>query len=386
MTALLDFFRPLFTRIELVPAGSYSYQTPPEAARPYRLHLRVEPDGTGVLIVNATTVLHLNRTATEYAYHLVQQTPLPEVAGTVSSRYRVAKKAAEKHYQDFVERIETVIHNPEIDPETFLDFDRRPPYSTQLSAPYRLDCALRYEAPPQGGQTSVPSDQTRRELSSDEWRAILKKTWEAGVPHIVFTGVEPTQRADLCDLIACAQKQGQVTGLISDGLRLKDPAYLAKILQSGLDHLTLLLQPELPESWKALEACVQADLFTVVHLSLFRETLDQVMRILDRLSQMNIHAISLSTDDPSLSRSLHAVRDRSAHLGLKLVWDVAVPHGRLNPVALETETSEAGVGRAWLYVEPNGEVFPGQGIPHPLGSLLGDSWETIWHKAKEFRA
>lgn len=385
MTSILDYFRPLFSRVERIPRGSYSYQTPPDAARQYRLHLRVEPDGTGVLIVNAATVLHLNQTATEYAYHLVQQAPPSQVAGTISSRYRVGRKDAEKHYHDFVERVETVIHCPEIDPETYLDFDRRPPYSTELSAPYRLDCALTFE---RQAETRNPAsaDSGRRELTSQEWQTALQKAWVAGVPHIVFTGDEPTRREDLCDLIGCAQKLGQVTGLISDGLRLNDPAFLTKILQSGLDHLTLLLDPELPASWKALEACVQANLFTVVHLSLFRETADQVMEILDRLSRMNIHAISLSTDDPALARSLQAVRDRSAHLGLKLVWDVAVPHGHLNPVALETETTEAGPGRAWLYVEPDGEVLPGQGIPRPLGNLLRDPWETIWQKAKKYRA
>jgi MoaA/NifB/PqqE/SkfB family radical SAM enzyme len=249
-----------------------------------------------------------------------------------------------------------------------------------------LDCALTFETPRGTDQSSAPAAQPKQELTSEEWQSVLKKAWEAGVPHIVFTGVEPTRRPDLCDLIRCAQKLGQVTGLISDGLRLNDPAFLTKILQSGLDHLTLLFQPELPDSWKALEACVQANLFTVVHLSLFRETVDQVTDNLDRLSQMNIHAISLSTDDPSLARSLHAVRDRSAALGLKLVWDVAVPYGRFNPVALETETSEAGAGRAWLYVEADGEVFPGQGIPHPLGNLLRDPWATIWQKAREFSA
>ena len=39
-------------------AGIYHYQSPPEGEQPYRLHLRLEPDGKGILIVNASTVLH----------------------------------------------------------------------------------------------------------------------------------------------------------------------------------------------------------------------------------------------------------------------------------------------------------------------------------------
>jgi len=384
MTTPLDFVRSLFARIEPIPSGIYSFQTPPDAPRQYRLHLRVEPDGNGVLIVNAATVLHLNRTATEYAYHLVRLTPQSQVAGAISSRYRIGKKEADKHYQDFVERVQNLIHSPEIDPETFLDFDRRPPYSTQLSAPYRLDCALTYQVPPGTDQSDAPVDQVQGELSTGEWESILKKAWGAGVPHIVFTGGEPTLRVDLPDLIGYSQRLGQVTGLISDGLRLNDPPFLAKVLQSGLDHLTLLLQPELPASWKALEAALNSNLFTAVHLSLFSETAGQVADVLHRLSRMDIHAVSLSTDDSSLARPLQVARDLSAHLGLKLVWDVPVPYGRFNPVALETETSESGTGRAWLYVEPDGEVLPGQGIHHVLGNLLLQPWATIWQKAKEF--
>jgi hypothetical protein len=50
-----------------LPPGIYHYQTPPDAPQQYRLHLRVEKDGHGVLLINAARVLHLNQTATEHA-------------------------------------------------------------------------------------------------------------------------------------------------------------------------------------------------------------------------------------------------------------------------------------------------------------------------------
>jgi hypothetical protein len=34
-----------------------------------------------------------------------------------------------------------------------------------------------------------------------------------------------------------------------------------------------------------------------------------------------------------------------------------------------------------IYVEPDGDVLPGQGINRPLGNLLSDSWDQIWEKA-----
>ena len=41
-----------------------------------------------------------------------------------------------------------------------------------------------------------------------------------------------------------------------------------------------------------------------------------------------------------------------------------------------------GAGSAWLYVEPDGDVLPAQGVNRVLGSLLADPWETVWAAAR----
>ncbi|MFO7624726.1 MAG: hypothetical protein R6V73_10270, partial [Anaerolineales bacterium] len=71
MTSIRENIRRLFEPSQPLPPGTYHYQAPPEDPDDYRLHLRLEPDGTGLLIINASTVLHLNQTAAEYAYYLV---------------------------------------------------------------------------------------------------------------------------------------------------------------------------------------------------------------------------------------------------------------------------------------------------------------------------
>lgn len=80
MTSLRKSILNLFSPVEPIPAGTYHYIAPPEDPRNYRLHLRLEPGGKGILIVNAATVLHMNETAAEYAYHLVNCTPENQVS------------------------------------------------------------------------------------------------------------------------------------------------------------------------------------------------------------------------------------------------------------------------------------------------------------------
>jgi MoaA/NifB/PqqE/SkfB family radical SAM enzyme len=63
---------------------------------------------------------------------------------------------------------------------------------------------------------------------------------------------------------------------------------------------------------------------------------------------------------------------------MTLIWDLPVPYSAQNPVALETVGTVEGAGRAWLYVEPDGDVLPTQGDKQILGNFLTDPWDKIW--------
>jgi MoaA/NifB/PqqE/SkfB family radical SAM enzyme len=97
---------------------------------------------------------------------------------------------------------------------------------------------------------------------------------------------------------------------------------------------------------------------------------------------MNVAAISLSATSESLDPELESAREQVAELEIDLVWDIPVPYSSHNPVAVEIEAEEEdvqeGAGRAWLYVEPDGDVLPAQGINKVLGNVLTDKWEQIW--------
>jgi len=125
----------IFKPIQPLPAGIYHYQSPPEAGAAYRLHLRLEADGTGLLILNAHTMMHLNQTAAEYCYHLVRQTREDEALRQISKRYRIDRRQVGIDFTDIKTRIESLIKTPEIDPEIYLGFDRETPYSRRFRPP-----------------------------------------------------------------------------------------------------------------------------------------------------------------------------------------------------------------------------------------------------------
>ena len=60
-----------------------------------RIHLRIDPDGTGTLIVNANRVMHLNPTAALMAWMILEEKTKEETLQAITSRYSVSRKQAE---------------------------------------------------------------------------------------------------------------------------------------------------------------------------------------------------------------------------------------------------------------------------------------------------
>lgn len=385
MTSVREAIQRLLEPREPLRAGIYHYQSPPEREEPYRLHLRIEKNGQSILIVNASTVLHLNQTATEYAYHLVNQTSLDELVEEINKRYRVQRKDIKTDFNDFKENIELLIKTPDLDPETFLGFERMKPYPKDISAPYRLDCAVTYRLPEGIDPIYAPTKRVDRELTTDEWKSVFENSWEAGIPHVVFTGGEPTIRDDLIELLEYSEHIGQVAGLNSDGLKFRESSYFDNLLQTGLDHLTIVFDPENQAMWDTVPRCIDADIFFTIHLIITLKNIVNAQEIIRRLKDMGLKNLSLSASDHTLFSSVRELSDLSAELGLSLIWDIPVPYSAFNPVALELrdEATTQTKDNAWLYVEPDGDVLPTQGVEVILGNALTDPWENIWSKAKK---
>ncbi|HEX9019435.1 MAG TPA: PqqD family peptide modification chaperone, partial [Anaerolineaceae bacterium] len=335
MNRIFRLWERIFPPIQPLPAGIYQCQMPSGSALPYRLHLRIDQSGQGILIVNASTVFHLNQTAAEYVYHLVQNTPEDDAVAAVARRYNVRKEIILRDYHNLLNRIRTTVQTPDLDPEVYLDFNRDEPYTGAVSAPYRLDCALTYRLPDEGGSHYAPLERVARELVSDEWKTILEKAWNAGVPHAIFTGGEPTMRPDLPELIAYGEKLGMVTGLITNGLRLAESKYLHELLQSGLDHIMILLDPQEDQSWEAVRDTLAEDIALTVHVTLSQRNLDKVDALIGRLAQMGVKNLSLSADSMELKDALREHQKVAAENHLRLVWDLPVPYSQMHPVAVE---------------------------------------------------
>ena len=403
--SLLDKAKSWFAPVQPLSREILHYQTPPDAAQQYRLYLRVEKDGHGLLVVNAATVLHLNRTATEYARLLIQGADEEEAARAMARRYRVSRSQARADYNRLREHILTLSTSIDLCPVTYLDLERVEPFSAETSAPYRVDLALTYRVDDAGALDPEARRRVDRELSTDEWRRALQTLWEVGVPHVCFTGGEPTLRDDLVELVRYGEEQGLVTGLLTDGRRLREQEYLDKLLLAGLDHLQITLASHRPAvhdeivgqdgAWHEVDVglrnALDGDIYVVVHVVVIPANADSVVETVAYLAELGVPAVALSSplkvvseeeeeeeERSRLQSALEMARNAVHEHDLTLVWDLAAPYSHVNPVEVETGLSPEQVIRQHLYVEPDGDVLPTQGYNAVLGNLLRDPWESIW--------
>jgi uncharacterized radical SAM superfamily Fe-S cluster-containing enzyme len=216
-----------------------------------RVHLRLDPDGRGTLIVNASRVMHLNPTAALMAYLTLEKVEPSQAVRTICKQYRVSRSQAQADLQVIRAQLNELIRPDGACPIHELDLETVAPFSARPSAPYRLDLALTYRcnndcAHCYNVQHAAPGTNPH-ELTTADWKRVLDKAWDLGIPHIVFTGGEPTLRDDLPELIAHAESNGQIAGLNTNARRLADERFLARLLEAGLDHVQITLESSRPE-------------------------------------------------------------------------------------------------------------------------------------------
>ncbi|MEM3823833.1 MAG: hypothetical protein QXH87_02760, partial [Candidatus Bathyarchaeia archaeon] len=114
MSFLKKFFRP-----PEIPQGRFTYRGKGKLAG-LALQLRVEPDGNGVMVINANTVLYLNETAAAYAYFLMQGLSEEAVLKEIRRMYRLDRKTAKRDYEKLVYTVSTLAQTEKVCPISFL--------------------------------------------------------------------------------------------------------------------------------------------------------------------------------------------------------------------------------------------------------------------------
>jgi radical SAM protein with 4Fe4S-binding SPASM domain len=402
-------FDTLFNRkseIVKLKSGLYHYARENEFEKS-RIHLRVDADGNGTLIVNANRVMHLNPTAALMAFLILEDAEEKRAVKTVQQKYRVSAAQARADLSEFRFQISELLRPDGACPVHELEFDATMPFSARPSAPYRMDLALTYRCNNDCAHCYNARERNFPELTTEQWKKILDQLWALGVPHIVFTGGEATLRDDLPELIHHAESNGQITGLNTNARRLSDARYVQRLVDAGLDHVQVTVEScdeqihdemmrlngAFKQTIAGLKNALATKLYVMTNTTMLRTNVHKIPETLDFLAEIGVptiglnaliysgHGLTVGTGlrESELQPILDVATQKTAERGQRLIWYTPTQYCEFDPTASNLGVKGCTAALYSMCIESNGNVLPCQSYYTPVGNFLTDSWDSIWN-------
>jgi radical SAM protein with 4Fe4S-binding SPASM domain len=405
MNILTDLFNHKSKTTNL-KSGLYHYirETDQEKSR---IHLRIDPDEHGTLIVNASSVMHLNPSATLMAWLILEGKTKEESMHALTSRYSVSKQQANDDLADFLFQFEELIRPDGACPVHELELESLMPFSTRPTAPYRMDLAITYRCNNDCAHCYNARERNFPELSTEQWFKILDQLWALSVPHIVFTGGEATLRNDLPELIQHAESNGQITGLNTNARRLSDERYVQKLVDAGLDHVQITVEScneqihdemmrakgAFRQTIEGLRNALDRKLYVMTNTTMLRTNVHTIPNTLDFLADLGVPTIGLNAliysgngltvgtglHENELQPILDIATRKTDERGQRLIWYTPTQYCEFDPTASNLGVKGCTAALYSMCIESNGNVLPCQSYYHPVGNILTDSWDSIWN-------
>ncbi len=391
-----------------IPRGRYTYRGVGDFAN-MALQLRVESDGQALMVINANTVLYLNRTAAAHAYFLMQGISVEEAVENIKKIYRVSAETARLEHEKLVYTVSTLAQTEKVCPVSFLNIKQVEPFTQPLTAPLRMDLALTFQCQNSCVHCYAGGPHKTPELSTEQWKKVIDKLEETGVFIATFTGGEPTLRSDLPELLKHAQTKGIVTGLITNGRKLKEKKYVQILEEAGLDFVQVTLESHKPTvhdeitgvegSWRetvaGIKNAVKTQVYVTTNTTLNKHNASHFLDTVSYLKTLSVAAFGCNSlihsgkavqvtgefalSVEQLTLLLPQIRAKAGQLGLKFLWYTPTQYCHLDPVKLGLGVKSCTAALINMCVAPNGDVYPCQSYFEALGNVLKDRWKKIWN-------
>ena len=368
-----------------LPIKAGLYHAMREAGGGYsRFHLRVESDGSGMLIANAMAAARLSPSGTVIVKGLLDGKNQAEILDTLTANFKGASEAV---MQEDIAKVNALIEDIATPGDTYPIFNLEDPalspHTAQLIAPLQAAVPL---APP---EQLVP---------------IIDQLWEVGIPHITLLVPPAPEAAYLIRAVERAEDLGMIAGVRGRASDLYQGTLLNDLAQAGVDHVTFIYASDDPAIHDVL--CGTGDhaaattvitwlednqICAVAEIPLIEPTLDTLKDTVNTIIAKgadNLSFVAIATTDESPSDGAFAadampqvatlVEETAHEAQARFIWE---PPIQRNPAKLLTEQIQEGPrcsADVAVRVEPDGSVIPPRGPYRSAGNLLHDTWESIW--------
>lgn len=353
--------------------------------RPTRFHLRIDPEGGGLLLANAAEGAVLSPSGVIMVRAVLEERPEEEIVALVQQAFRGAPAA---QIQADLATMRHLIDDLAKPGEDYPVMNLVDPGATEwqraLAAPLQADV---------------------EQCAPERFRTLVRKLWDGGIPHTcvqVDRAGEPTQ---LPELVEAAGDVGMISGLRAAATWLS-PAIIEACALAGLDHLDLLYTCHDPaehdrlcgvgdyEAFTAAVAQAQdLELAVVAQVPLLDSNLrdlDEMLPALQELGVANIVGFALACPDDDHvadaagalpARMLPQVATTFIELAegtrARYVWAPPVRFDNARSFAEQVLDGPRTSADLSVRVRADGTVLPPRGRGG-CGNLLAESWARIW--------
>jgi radical SAM protein with 4Fe4S-binding SPASM domain len=371
-----------------------------------RVHLRIDPDDSGLLIVNASKVVQLNPTAAVMTYFYLEKTPVRKITRYFMRNFAISRKQVLGDMLTTSLQLGEIMREDGGCPICDLDLEIKTPFSARPSAPYRMDLALTYRCNNACHHCYNARPRSHPEMDTRAWKQVIDHLWDLRIPHIVFTGGEPTLRDDLPELVAYAEQKGQITGINTNGRRLADRSFLDELVKAGLDHVQITFESHDPqihdlmvaskgaydETLAGLRNVINTKLYMMTNTTLLTHNSPYLAETINFLADEGVPTIGINAliysgrgetvntglAEKDLPPLLDIAQGICAVRNLRLIWYTPTQYCHFNPVQMQLGVKGCTAALYNMCIEPDGSVLPCQSYYQSLGNILADPWDAIW--------
>ncbi|HSN77050.1 MAG TPA: hypothetical protein VL334_18415 [Anaerolineae bacterium] len=366
--------------------GLYPFDRAVTDQRTVRYHLRVDADGGGLLVVNATACARLTPSGVLIAHELLRGQDEDVIIQTLVATFSGAEP--EQQRQDIL-NVHKLLHE-------LADPGGRYPV-------FNLDDP---SASAQAARLLPPIEATLPLVGPDQIAPLLERLWLAGIPHVTLLAPPSLDPAALLAAVQAATRAGLICGVSGRATDFGADPLLDELIEAGLDHLTLAYashQAALHDSLygdgdhvlaEALFARTEAlALADVAQIPLIEATVDGLDATLARLLDLGVvnvqffalaePGVSLDGAIPAAAMAQMAATVEEAAERAEVLYQWQPPELRQPAVALAEQVRQGPrcTSDVAIHVEPDGSVMPPRGPRRIAGNLLSDPWPVIWQDA-----
>lgn len=327
----------------------------------------------------------------------------------------VPKKDIEEDLEDLLDVLFAVARGN--DPDAEIEKLSIRAYRDNMTAPHRMDlmvsamtdecgkwqcnqkCIFCYAAGQEMGKT--------KEMTTEQWKEAIDRLDAARVPMVTFTGGEPTQRADIAELVGYAKRM--VTRLNTNGVNLT-PELVQQLKAAGLDsvqvtlyshdeavHNALVGSNHHADTVQGIRNAVAAGLDISINTPLCKKNADYERTLVfihslgvrfvtisglicTGMSGINHNEYDLTTEE--LFEIVKAAKEFcDAHeMEIDFTSPGLIEAGKLDELGMNIPMCGACLSN--MAIAPDGTVVPCQswlGADASLGNILTDPFKRIWN-------